>query len=125
MVEVGQVVYLKPGTNKGRYDKSICRGKVVKVGRKYYDVVLLLNINGEYTESRAKYKYNISDNTQVTNYCADYYVYFSEQDILDEEEFEDIRMDIRSLFDSSLSLKKVLSIEQLRRIKDIIEEGKK
>lgn len=125
MLEVGQIVYLKPGINKGRYDKSIKRGKVLKVGRKYYDVVLLINKDGEYVESRSKYKYYISDNTQVTDYCSDYYVYFSEQDILDEQEFEDIHWSISSLFGSVDCVKKSLSLEQLRRIKDIIDEGKK
>lgn len=114
-IELGQKVYLKPGTNTGRYDKSIKEGVISKVGRKYYEVVLDGNLGDTH-------KYLISDSTQVTDYCADYYVYDSLKAIEDEEEIDKLCWGIGQAFSTMASAKDKYSLEQLRRIDNILKE---
>lgn len=112
-LEVGQSVYLKAVGNNARWRDGlhISEDVITKVGRKYFEV----------GDGRKPLKFHIDDLTQETGgYIADWKLYFSKQDILDEEEFEKLKCDIRMKFDSYGKLN--MSLDQLRRIKTIIDE---
>ncbi|WP_299831419.1 hypothetical protein [uncultured Metabacillus sp.] len=113
---VGQKVYLKPVNNAARYgNKEIREQEIVKVGRKYFFV-------GSKGEARERWmiKFSIEDLRQVTEYANDWELYFSEQEILDEEETEEIWNDLRLIFGSYG--RPTLSLDKLRRIKEIVSE---
>lgn len=117
-LEVGQRVFLEPGINVARYNKSIREGEILKVGRKYFEVGLVYK-DGTVMKSRP-YKYHIEDLTQKTDYCADYNLYLNKQDILDKKEKSRLYMQIEKYF-SRWSSNKDLSLDKLRKIKDILE----
>ncbi|MFO1442872.1 hypothetical protein KDN24_06540 [Bacillus sp. Bva_UNVM-123] len=88
---------------------------MLKVGRKYFFVGSEGAIN-----QRWMTKFNIEDLRQVTEYSDDWELYFSEQEILNDEEIEKLSKDIRLKFGSYGKLG--LTLDQLRRIKQIISE---
>lgn len=115
-LSIGQKVYLKPINNAARYgNKEINEKTILKIGRKYFSV----GEEGQ-TNERFMTKFEIEDLREVTDYSPDWEVYFSEQEILDEEEFNEIARDIRLKFGSYGKLD--LTMDQLRRIKEIINE---
>lgn len=117
-IKVGIKVYLKPVNNAARYgNKEIIEKEILKVGRKYFFV----GIKGETTE-RWMTKFNIMDLRQVTQYANDWELYFSKQEILDEEEKEEIWRDLRLIFGGYG--RPTLSLDKLRRIKEIVSEYK-
>jgi hypothetical protein len=115
-IKVGAKVFLKPVNNAARYgNKEIVEKTILKVGRKYFFV----GNEGE-TEQRWMIKFNMEDLRQITEYANDWELYFSKQEILDDEEIEELSTDIRLKFSSYGELG--LSLDQLRRIKKIISE---
>lgn len=110
---VGQTVYLKSDGNNARYGVKIKECKITKVGRKYYEV-------GEENSKYFNVKFKIEGNDQVTEYSADWKLYFSQQEILDEEEYNATMSLLRSKFDRWGV--KEFTLDQLRRIKAIIVE---
>jgi hypothetical protein len=112
---LGQKVYLKPVNNAARRNSEIREQTIVKIGRKYFFV----GREGE-TNERFMTKFSIEDLREVTEYSADWEVYFSRKEILDEEEFAELSRDIRLKFSSYGRLG--LTLGQLRRIKEIINE---
>ncbi|MBD1379155.1 hypothetical protein IC621_02830 [Bacillus sp. IB182487] len=82
-----------------------------KVGRKYIQV----SFGGFQT-----YKYYKDSLEQVSDYAADFYLYLSKQEILDEQEISNLVSEIRSKFDRWGSVN--LTLDQLRRISKIISE---
>lgn len=112
-MQIGDKVYLKAVNNlaRGRNETFIKEDIITKIGRKYYEV----------GENRLEpLKFSISDNCQVTKFAADWELYFSKQEILDEEEFKELCWKIESKFNRYGTVK--LTLEQLRRINKIIEE---
>lgn len=79
--------------------------EVTKVGRKYFYI--------------GRDKYYLDTMEVVSEYAPDYEVYFTEQDILDKREKERLYSKIGSTFGSFA--KKDLTLEQLRKIQEIIE----
>lgn len=111
-MQVGDNVYLKPSNNAARRTSEIREWKIKSVGRKYFEVW-----DGERDYSAMKFY--IDGLKQVTNYTPDWIVYFSKQEILDENEFFEIFNHVRNTF-SRLS-KPNLSLQQLRDIKKIMD----
>jgi hypothetical protein len=120
----GQEVWVKviDGSNVARFyykssniEDRILQGEVTKVGRKYITVKF-----GRYKEEQ----FNIEDEyrNKYTAGGADYQLYLTKQDILDEVEVETIHSEIRSAFGDYRNNGK-FTLEQLRRIRDIINEG--
>jgi hypothetical protein len=115
-IEVGQRVFLKPINNAARYgNKEIREEVILKAGRKYFSV-------GKEGETREHWmiKFNIEDLRQVTNYSPDWQLYFSKQEIIDENETLEITREIRRKFEGYGHIN--LTLDQLRRIQTIINE---
>lgn len=110
--KVGQIVYGKPGVNESRRNKEILEGTIEKVGNKYIDVKF----------GYREFKYYIEDLKQKTEYTTDFYLYLNKQEIQDEEESSLLTKDIKRKFDGWGKID--LSLDQLRRIKAIIDENK-
>jgi len=104
-IQVGQTVYLEPTGNACRYSKEIIETKVTKVGSKYFEV------------ENKRSKFDIGKMCEVSNYCSDWAVYFSRQEIEDKNEKESINRAMRELFGPYGHNK--LSLEQLRQIQKI------
>lgn len=114
-LKVGMTVYLKAVGNNARRNKEvhIVEETVVKVGRKYFQV----------GDGHRPWKFLIEDLTQETGgYVADWELYFSRQDILDEEEARKLCSSIQTAFIGYGKPKQ--SLDQLRRIKAILDEDK-
>jgi hypothetical protein len=115
-MQVGDKVYLKAVNNNARYDKEVRieEYEIKKIGRKYFEV---WEDNKEWTTV----KFNVENKRQVTNYSPNWKLYFSKQEILDDEEKKSIERELSDVFRYSSSK---LSLDQLRRIKTIIDENK-
>ena len=117
-LKVGNKCYLKAQGNEERrhkgksFEEWIREGEIVKIGRKYFTVKC-----GVWER-----KYSIEDFTEVTDYCSDWAFYFSKQDILDEMEVEKLEFSIKNRFSGFGKNPSKLTLEQLRRINDIIKE---
>lgn len=112
-MQIGDKVYLKPVNNKARNgNEKIEEYLIKKVGRKYFEVW-----DGIYDFSSIKF--NLETKTQVTNYSPDWELYFSKQEILDEQECNQLTKIIRNKFTGWGKVN--LSLEQLRSIKKIID----
>lgn len=111
----GQTVYLKPCGNNARYGRLEPKQYIVKtVGRKYLTV---WDGNNEY----ANVKFNLTDDLrQATEYCADWELYLSLQEIEDEREHNDLTGKIRLIFSNYGKVN--LTLEQLRLINDIVSK---
>jgi CRISPR/Cas system Type II protein with McrA/HNH and RuvC-like nuclease domain len=112
-IEVGKAVFLKAvGNNaRGRKEVFIREDVITKVGRKYFEV----------GEGRSLLKFFIESKKQESGeYIADWKLYFSRQEILDEGECEQLFWDIKSEFGGYGKPK--FTLDQLRRIKEIISE---
>jgi len=105
----GQTVYLSPGVNTSRYNTEIREGVITSLGSKCITVTL----DGSLT-----YKFNKVDFDQITDYAADYYLYFSRQEIEDKQEHDILSNDIRKIIREYGKIN--LSLDQLRKIKSVI-----
>ena len=117
-LEVGQKVFLKPINNQARYIKddilnNIEEYEIKKVGRKYFEV---------WQEQREynTLKFEIEDKSQGINYSRNWILYFSVQEIIDEIEADKLTSKIRDLIGQYGKIN--LSLNQLKRITDIIKE---
>lgn len=108
---IGQKVYLQPSGNQARYCKETQEYEVKKIGRKYLEV---WKDQREYTTV----KFYLEDLRQVTDYTADWVLYFNKQEILDEQEFNTLEREIKDAF--NIWGKSALSLAQLRQIHAII-----
>lgn len=114
-MNIGDTVFLK-AAGRNRKEAHIVECKISKIGRKYFEV------------SREGYqhhviKFRIEDNKQHTEYSPDWILYFSMQEILDEEEFNRLSGNIKKKFDTYGKVD--LTLDQLRRISYIINESTK
>ncbi len=113
--QIGQKVYLKPINDTARGgNKEIKERKILRIGRKYLEVW-----NGEYLHSAKKF--HLDTLKEASDYSPDYQLYFSRQDIVNEEEAEELVKVIRNILGNWG--KPELSLDQLRRIHEIIKEG--
>ena len=114
-MKIGDKVWVKSTGRTYKWDKK--EYIITKIGRKYLEV----NMEG-YSDAFA-IKFDMSnDFRHATNYSPDYILYFSLQDILDEEEYNLLLGNIRKLFGTYGKCK--LSLEQLRQIDEIIKDVK-
>lgn len=111
-LSVGQTVYIEPVGNAAKYGTDIIETKISKIGKKYIE-----------TEKFGEmYKFNISDGKQKDTgygYGYDYILYLTKQEIDDKNEREKL---LRNLHYDWYSFD--LTLDQLTRIKVIIDEGK-
>ncbi|MFV4887538.1 hypothetical protein RY279_19035 [Bacillus velezensis] len=115
-IKVGIPVFLKPVNDAARYGrKDVLEKTVLKIGKKYFYV----GDTGE-TETRRMFKFSLEDMTQATEYSADWELYLSKQEVIDEEEKERLIFEIRSVFNRWSSVD--LTLDQLRRIHAVISE---
>ena len=117
--KVGDTVYLfEDGENTKRrlrgepLENKIIETTIIKIGRKY------LTVNtGTQFDKTINYR-------EKTNYCEDYYLYAEKQDIYDLVEKENLLHLIYKKVDLyNYSNKNNISLDQLRRIKEILDEG--
>jgi hypothetical protein len=113
-MNVGDKVFLKAvGNNaRGRKEVLIEEYQIVKIGRKYFEVS---KENSSWT-----IKFHIDGKRQVTDYTPDWSLYFSKQEILDEQEVSKLTGSIKKVFDTYGKVN--LTLDQLRRINEIINE---
>jgi len=113
---IGQTVYLKPtACNNMGYEKPIQEFEVKKIGKKYFEVWKGQN-------KLTVLKFDVETLTQLKySYFPDWNLYFSKQEILDEKETMKLTDEIRNVVDRGIAIQ--LSLEQLRKIKDIIDNG--
>lgn len=117
-VKVGDTVYLLPVGNADRYTKhlpaeeKLQEATVTKVGRKYFylDKHPLDKFGNRYDEDHRGYYQDVSE------YSANYEVYLSKQALVDKHERERLAKSIGNVIYLGLSL------DQLRRISEIINE---
>lgn len=112
-LSVGQTVYIEPTGNAARYGKDIIETKISKIGKKYIE-----------TEKFGEmYKFNISDGKQKDTgygYGYDYILYLSRSEVENKQE----KGSLLSYFACCNWYRLNLTLDQLRRIKAIIDEGK-
>lgn len=111
-ISVGQTICLKPVGNMTRHLNgnildAIREVKVTKVGRKYF-----------YTDRFNNKKFSLEEMRDVSEYSAEWKVYLSKQDIIDEIECDKLAYKIRCQIGSYG--KTNLTLDQLRRINEII-----
>lgn len=113
-IEIGLKVLLKAvGNNaRGRKEVLIKEGVIRKIGRKFFEV--WRDDNERYVE-----KFYIENNKHVSNTTPDWQLYFSEQDMVDEEEFFNLQDKIRKFFNNYGKVN--LTLDQLRKISEIID----
>ena len=110
---VGQTVYIEPVGDAVRYGTDIIETKISKIGKKYIE-----------TEKFGEmYKFNISDGKQKDTgygYGYDYILYLSRSEVENKQE----KGSLLSYFNLCNWYHLNLTLDQLRRIKAIIDEGK-
>lgn len=126
MIKVGQRVYLKiiKGSNAARYiDKDeadnielwIKEKVVTKIGRKY--ITVMDSVESTCGEEKFDITENFAHYYTVGN--AEYELYLSKEDILDDIKCEELYYDIKKLF-SSWGNKREFTLAQLQKVKDIL-----
>lgn len=120
--KVGQTVYVELTGNASRgktAEQCIEEWEIVSVGRKYVKA----NEIGK-TWKDATFEQRESDGrfVQKTNYSPDYILYLTRQEIEDKHEKTRLYQEISEVFRGYGESKK-LTLEQLRKIKGILEES--
>ena len=120
----GNIVYLRiiKGSDRWRYlsdddkkhpERAIKEAKVITVGKKYITVLEVGKIMGEI-------KFDISNNfCQSSNYSAEYELYLTKQDAINQIEAEKMLQSIRDKILYS-SILKIGGYEKIRAIYDIL-----
>ena len=115
-IKIGDKVWIKPTDRRRNGNKEPQENIVTKIGRKY------LEVNKEGYSDVFAIKFDMTnDMRQATNDSPDYELYFSKQEILDEQEYNSLLEGIRRVFGQYGKCK--LSLEQLRQIDQIIKGG--
>lgn len=125
--KIGQKVYLKiiKGSNAARYvsndktedSESWIKEKIVtKIGKKY--ITVMDSMDSTYGEE----KFDITQNFRhyYTVGTADYKLYLSKDEILEDMECEKLYNDIKSLFSSWHNDRKY-TLDQLQKVMEILE----
>lgn len=111
---IGQKVYLTLGINQKREDEvGYAEGVVTKVGRKYVTVKIGFR----------EYQFDLTDELrQKTDYSQDYYLHETLEALLGEREKRILVAELNSFFSNTYNVKTKLTLEQMRRIKEIVNE---
>ena len=119
--EIGQVVACKHVGNRARYNRGMTLGKVIRISSMYITVA--------FREDDTKgIKFTLEKSherdylIEKSNYSADYEMYPSEKSYLDHEEKEVKLSEIRETVGAYSNKNDKLTIDQVRRIYDIIIE---
>lgn len=111
-LRIGQTVYIEPVGNAARNGKDIIETKISKIGKKYIE-----------TEKFGEmYKFNISDGKQKDTgygYGYDYILYLSRSEVENKQK----KGSLLSYFNHCNWYRLNLTLDQLRRIKVIVDEG--
>lgn len=111
----GQTAYVKIMGNASRYIKS-------DNPEDYIEEVIVTSVGSKFITVERGYntiKFDMEGN-QVTQYCRDYRLYVSKQDIIDEIELDKLSSKIRRKFEGYGRCD--FTLDQLRRIDAIINE---
>ena len=112
--KVGQILYsLNVGNASHRKEQKLTPVVVTKVGRKYFTCERVEGVWKDTTE------YYLDDWAHRSNYTASSYLYVSEQEWFDEKEAYELRNELLSKMHD-----KKLNLEQLRAVKNILENYK-
>lgn len=121
--KVGQTVYVELTGNASRgktAEECIEEWEITSVGRKY--IKACKKESGIFRfETTFEYKENCKRFVQKTNYCVDYILYLTRQEIEENHEKNRIFREIKHWF--SCNSKRDISLEQLRAIQGILEGG--
>ena len=121
--KVGQTVWimLTGNATRGKHGDELIEEWVInKIGRKYITASKKTGYSKEVVfEDNKCIGYN-GRFVEKTNYCVDYIMYATEQEVRDEMEMNRIYREIQLFFDRFNKNK--LTLEQLRSIKKIIDE---
>lgn len=115
-IEKGQTVYLKAVGNNARDREDIyyAEAEITKVGRKYIAV----------KHNWSEYQFEINNSyREKTIYSPSWELYFSVQDIYDEEERVKLFRELNLEFNYIGGSAKDCSLDQLKRIKSILDES--
>lgn len=111
-----QQVFLMPVGNHARYGNNEAQEFTIKkIGRKYFDV----GRDGDNERHFIKFHLD-EERRQVTEYSANWKLYLSKQEILDEEESEVLVEEIRKKLNGYGKVS--LTVDQLHKIADIIRQ---
>ena len=114
-INVGTKVFLE-GSHYNRFRTCVREGTISKVGRKYFEVTVAAGGNYTYIA-----KFHIDRLWQAAPYTRDFSLYFSMQEITDRDERNAISL---LLAKASMSGRfQNLTLDQLRRVKAILDEG--
>jgi hypothetical protein len=116
----GQTVWVELTGNANRYkndDELIEEWEVISVGKKY---VTAKRKNGGYEVKFKETDLNYDGLIQNTQYCVDYILYPSKEEISNKFEKEELVDWIKKQF-SGYGRKSKYSLEQLRKVKEILD----
>lgn len=117
-LQVGQEIFLEPQCNALIYSDKIVKAKITEIKNKYFKVIR----DGYTTEDRNRY-HNDSLSQDGGQYRSDWQGYITLQEIEDRIERNKLTLYFGfEVFKYGNNCKN-LSIDQLRRIKSIIDEG--
>lgn len=124
--KVGQTVYVELTGNASRgktAEQCIEEWEITSVGRKYIEVGKRSERCGIVGKTLFEYRENYGRFVQKTNYPIDYIIYETREEI--ERKFEKAKLlnEVETFF-RDWSKPKKLSIEQLKRIKEILVKRK-
>lgn len=123
--KVGQTVYVELTGNASREktaEECIEEWEITSVGRKYVKAGKRHEEYGIFRETTFEYRDSYNRFVQKTDYCVDYVIYLARQEIERKIEKSKLLNEIESFF-RDWNKPKNLSIEQLKRIKEILAEG--
>jgi len=111
-LKIGQVLYLKPINNASRRgDGEIKETYITKIGKKY------IIVHGHYG------RYFIDSLLQdAGQYSSNYQAYTTRQQIEEEREMQTLRDKLRKYFDGVWGESRKLTLQQLRKVDNIISE---
>lgn len=128
--KVGQTVYVELTGNASRRktaDECIEEWEITSVGRKYIKAGRCscgsTFGNRVWNETIFEYRESYGRFVQKTDCCVNYILYETRQEIEDEHERERLRINICNMLSDYRTGKKI-SLEQLRKIKSILDEEK-
>ena len=120
LVIEGSNAYRISGYEKRPFEERIKEAPVVSVGSKYITVEI-----GNIVASQIKFNIENNFNQEVDAGGRNYDIFLNRQDVYDYQEKKDLIKEIRDAFNSSLWFDhSKYSLDQLRRIKAILNENK-
>ena len=123
--KVGQTVYIELTRNASRgktKEECIEEWEITSVGRKYIKARKRSEKRGIFREVTFEWRDAYKRFVQKTNYCVDYIIYATRQEIEDKHERSRLYNEISEVF-RGYSASENLTLEQLRKIKEILRES--